>query len=101
MQLLNGYDCIILKVSHAKDVPSSLLVFSRTSLFEVGFCQQFVQLIMYNLQASYFSAFINGSPSDYFKATRGVKQGDSLSSYLFILLDETNLVAEGLAKLAA
>ena len=40
------------------------------------------------LSSTFFSILINGTPSPTFKASRGTRQGDPLSSFLFILIEE-------------
>lgn len=44
------------------------------------------------ISTAFFSILVNGSPSATFQASRGLRQGDPLSSFLFILL------AEGLGR---
>ncbi|CAH9113266.1 unnamed protein product [Cuscuta europaea] len=43
------------------------------------------KVIMNNLQSTYLSVLVNGVHHDFFQPKRGVKQGDPLSHFLFIL----------------
>ena len=46
--------------------------------------EHFVQLIMVSVSHSY-SINVNGVASDFFRGVRGCRQGDLLSSYIFVI----------------
>ncbi|KAK6153718.1 hypothetical protein DH2020_013357 [Rehmannia glutinosa] len=56
-------------------------------LDKLGFAKEWIGLVMRCVRLVY-SIFINGSPTDCFTPTRGIRQGDPLSPYLFLLCAE-------------
>nr|XP_009615408.1 uncharacterized protein LOC104108129 [Nicotiana tomentosiformis] len=54
-------------------------------LRKMGFAEHFITLTWNLLSNNWYSVLVNGQSSGFFKSTRGVKQGDPLSTALFIL----------------
>ncbi|KAK3189548.1 hypothetical protein Dsin_029109 [Dipteronia sinensis] len=57
-------------------------------LMAFGFSQTFIDWIVSILGSSKLSVLINGSPAGYFGCSRGVRQGDRLSPFLFGIAED-------------
>lgn len=62
--------------------------FLEATMSRMGFCDQWIRLIMLCISSVSFSVMLNGKPGRFFKPSRGIRQGDPLSTYLFLLISE-------------
>ena len=62
--------------------------FLKQVMIRMGFCDNWISLIMECLSTVSYSLLINGEPTGHIIPTRGICQGDPISPYLFLLCAE-------------
>eukprot|EP00253_Pinus_taeda_P029767 PITA_29767 len=83
---------MLLKIDLSKAFDSISWDYLQKILKAFGFSPSWVRWISNLISSSFFSILINSIPSPTFRPSRGIRQGDPLSPFLFVIL------AEGLGR---
>jgi len=84
--------CVFFKVDYEKAYDSVSWEFIYYMLWRLGFCDRWIRWIKGCLESTSVSVLVRGSPTKEFLPMKGLRQGDPLALFLFLI------VAEGLAE---
>jgi hypothetical protein len=83
-----GKECLVFKVDYEKAYDSVDWGFLEYMLHRFGFCYTWIKWMRSCVFAGNLSILVNGSLTKEFNIHRGLKQGDPLAPFLFLLVAE-------------
>ncbi|RVW65308.1 Transposon TX1 uncharacterized 149 kDa protein [Vitis vinifera] len=86
--LKNNENGIICKLDIEKAYDNVDWYFLLTVVQKMGFKEKWIGWIKWCISTTSFSVLVNETSTGFFQSLRGLRQGDSLSSYLFVIVME-------------
>ena len=79
---------MIPKINLSKAFDKLSWTFIQNILEAFGFNQMWIKWVMNLISSNFYSILINIIPSHPFSPTRGIRQGEPLSPFLFVLMEK-------------
>ena len=80
---------MLIKLDMANAFDRVNLSFLYLVLHSFGFRPAFINLIKSCIDKPWIAPLVNGRPANFFQATKGLRQGCPLSSFLYILMADS------------
>lgn len=80
--------CVTIKLDMSKTYDRVEWDFIEEVMRSLGFSDEWIKKVMKCISSVSYSVLLNECPQEAFKPSRGLRQGDHLSSYLFLLCTE-------------